>query len=161
VHATLGGLSKASLEAHHFLPVEPGKSQKHCFTPWRQRDKYIPPIVRIVHFADQPASLSSTHKSHNRVMARLQELSQFGNGGFVVIRIACDAQQQLMLQWCDAAIPRRLFTEAQEFAQSVTKPCKMAHYFLKSGGISVCQKLIRRRSRSHKSRIVSQYDMQR
>lgn len=133
----LVGLQKAGFEPHEFQLVEPGEFRKHCLSPRRQRDKYIAPIMGVMLRVDQSAPRRPLHKLHDRVMALLQEFSQFGNGRCRPGRIAGDAQQQLMLERRNAASPCRLFTEAQEFAQSVTKPGEMVDDSLRPSGISV------------------------
>lgn len=81
--------------------------------------------------ADEAAPRSSIGEFHDGVVTLLEELSQFRDGGLVAAGVAGDAKQQLMLLRRDAATPGGLFTEAQEFAQRVTKPGKMANGFLK------------------------------
>jgi hypothetical protein len=142
------------LEARDFLVVEPRESRKDCLAPWRQRDKDAASIARIVHLADEAASSGASHEFDDGVVTLLQELSQFGDSGFMAAGIAGDAKQQLMLLRRDAATPSGLFAEAQEFAQCVTKPGKMANRFLKR--ISVRQMLIGRAR--HRGMIISQYD---
>ena len=79
-----------------------------------------------MHLADQAASGGASDEFDDGVVALLQELSQFGDSGFMAAGIAGDAKQQLMLLRCDAATPSSLFAEAQESAQCVTKPSEMA-----------------------------------
>ncbi|HEY6443826.1 MAG TPA: hypothetical protein VIY66_10855 [Candidatus Acidoferrales bacterium] len=137
-----GGLQKAGLQTHDFLLMESGEPRKDLLAAGRQRDKYVASITRIVNFADQAAPRGSIGEFHDGVMTLLQELSQFGDGGFLAAGVAGDAKQQLVLLRRDATSPSSLFAEAQEFAQCVAKRGKMANRFLKR--IAVCQMLIGR-----------------
>lgn len=110
-----------------------------------------------MNLANQAAPGGSIGEFHDGVVAFLQELSQFGNGGFLAAGIAGDAEQQLMLLRRDAASPGSLFAEAQEFAQCVTKPSEMAHGI--PGRISACEMLIGGAPRCHEKNYIAIRDV--
>jgi len=75
-------------------------------------------------FAYQPASFGALDQPYNSVVASLQELSEFRDGGPAAARVARHSQQELVLLRSDSRRPRHLLAEPEKAPDPVTKPCQ-------------------------------------
>jgi hypothetical protein len=81
-------------------------------------------ILLALNLSHQSAFFGALDEPHYGVVAPLQELRQFGNGGPTAARITRDSQHELMLLRSDSTSTRHALAEAKKAANPVAKPCQ-------------------------------------
>ena len=89
-----------------------------------QADAHKAAVSPDLVLADQAFTARPLHESYDRVVALLQELRQFADGGPAAAGVSRDAQKQDVLLGCQIMLSRGPLAETKKAAKIVPEPGK-------------------------------------
>jgi hypothetical protein len=120
--AGAGGGRHSCREASRLVPMQLRQPCQNRCAPLRDVDSHKSAVRLALSFADQASLGRPLHQADDGVVTPLQKFGEFADSGPFTVRVARDAQQELVLLGSDAFRSCRLFAEAQESPEVVTKP---------------------------------------
>jgi hypothetical protein len=84
-------------------------------------------VSRVHFFCDQATSARAVDQTDNGVVAFLEKLGEFRDGGPAAAGVAGDAEQKLVLLGREAGVSSGLLAESQELPQFVAKAGELAN----------------------------------
>jgi len=107
--------------------VERGEAVQGSTAAPRQADANEAAVSPALVFVNKAFTARPLHESYDRVVALLQELRQFADGGPAAAGVPRDAQKQDVLLGCQTMLSRGPLAKTEKAAKTVPEPGKAPH----------------------------------